>query len=78
MKKRVALDAIYVDALSVHGESVQHNDPALALEIADLLGRAAPDAGMALSYSPASLPHHAMIRSMSCRRFATRPRARPR
>lgn len=55
LKKRVALDAAYFQALAEHGESVHMNDPALALEIADLLGRTAPEMGMALSYSPASL-----------------------
>ncbi len=55
LKKRVALDNAFVEALAAHGEAVHQNDPALALEIADLLGRAAAEMGVTLSYSPASL-----------------------
>lgn len=55
LKKRIALDQMFVEALAAHGEAVQQNDPALALEIADLLGRSAAEMGVTLSYSPASL-----------------------
>ncbi len=55
LKKRMTLDAAYLQALATHGESVVDADPALALEIADMLGRAGADTDALLSYSPASV-----------------------